>query len=246
MKILLINNIPPFRSSFFKTVGFLYANQRLQHTFNQILFQSYEEDIYMRADIDNWESITVTEIYKLFSTIPIKWGIAGGWALDLHLGKQSRVHDDIDVIILREEQLTAYNYLSGDWMLYKAENGKLVPWQEGEFLKTTNDIWVTKSSSSPWAFQIMLVETEQQSWIYRREKSIRRRLEDIFLRTDDEIPYLRPEIQLLYKGGSSKVREKDFQDLQIMLPYLLPEQRDWLKMTLKRQFPTGHSWLDYI
>ncbi|MGG2106280.1 nucleotidyltransferase domain-containing protein [Lysinibacillus pakistanensis] len=200
----------------------------------------------MRTDIDNWESITITEINKLFSIIPIKWGIAGGWSLDLHLGKQSRAHDDIDVIILREEQLTAYNYLSSDWMLYKAENGKLVPWQEGEFLKTTNDIWVTKSSSSPWAFQIMLVETEQQSWIYRREKSIRRRLEDIFLRTDDEIPYLRPEIQLLYKGGSSKVREKDFQDLQIMLPYLLPEQRDWLKMTLKRQFPTGHSWLDYI
>ncbi|MFJ8091059.1 nucleotidyltransferase domain-containing protein [Lysinibacillus sp. NPDC095746] len=200
----------------------------------------------MRKDIDNWESITVTEIYKLFSSIPIKWGIAGGWALDLHLGKQSRVHDDIDVIILREEQLTAYNYLSGDWMLYKAENGKLVPWQEGEFLKTTNDIWATKSSSSPWAFQIMLVETEQQSWIYRREKSIRRRLEEIFLRTDDEIPYLRPEIQLLYKGGSSKIREKDFKDLQTMLPYLLPEQRDWLKMSLKRQFPTGHSWLDYI
>ncbi|TQR27888.1 hypothetical protein C7Y47_22705 [Lysinibacillus sphaericus] len=200
----------------------------------------------MRTDIDNWESITVAEIYKLFSTIPINWGIAGGWALDLHLGKQSRVHDDIDVIILREEQLTAYNHLSGDWMLYKAENGKLVPWQEGEFLKTTNDIWATKSSSSPWAFQIMLVETEQQSWIYRREKSIRRRLEEIFLRTDDEIPYLRPEIQLLYKGGSSKVREKDFKDLQIMLPCLLPKQRDWLKMALKRQFPTGHSWLDYF
>jgi len=103
----------------------------------------------MRTDIDNWESITVTEIYKLFSTIPINRGIAGGWALDLHLGKQSRVHDDIDVIILREEQLTTYNQLSDDWMLYKAENGKLVLWQEGEFLKTTKDIWVSKSSSSP-------------------------------------------------------------------------------------------------
>lgn len=61
----------------------------------------------MRTDIDNWESITITEINKLFSIIPIKWGIAGGWALDLHLGKQSRAHDDIDVIILRDEQLTA-------------------------------------------------------------------------------------------------------------------------------------------
>lgn len=200
----------------------------------------------MRTDIDNWEPITVTEIYKLFSTIPINWGIAGGWALDLHLGKQSRVHDDIDVIILREEQLTIYNHLSKDWMLYKAENGKLVLWQEGEFLKTTNDIWVSKSSSSPWAFQMMLVETEQQSWIYRRDKSIRREIEDIFLRTNEEIPYLRPEIQLLYKGGSANVREKDFKDLQIMLPYLLPEQIEWLKMTLEKQFPTGHSWLDYI
>ncbi|WP_427108203.1 hypothetical protein [Lysinibacillus xylanilyticus] len=37
--------------------------------------------------------------------------------------------------------MTAYNHLSGDWMLYKAENGKLVPWQEGEFLKTTNGYW---------------------------------------------------------------------------------------------------------
>lgn len=80
-------------------------------------------------------------------------GYCRGWALDLHLGKQSRVHDDIDVIILREEQLTIYNHLSEDWMLYKAKNGKLVLWQEGEFLKTTNDIWVSKSSSSPGLFK---------------------------------------------------------------------------------------------
>ncbi|WP_155590815.1 nucleotidyltransferase domain-containing protein [Lysinibacillus cavernae] len=200
----------------------------------------------MRTDIDNWEPITVTEINNLFSTIPIKWGIAGGWALDLHLGKQSRVHKDIDVIILRDEQLTTYRHLSDDWMLYKAESGKLALWQEGEFLETTNDIWISKGSNSPWAFQIMLVDIEEQNWIYRREKTIRRDIEDIFLRTYEKIPYLRPEIQLLYKGGSSNIREKDTKDFQTILPYLLPEQKDWLKMALKRQFPTGHSWLDSI
>ncbi len=62
---------------------------------------------------------------KFFSVVPIRWCIAGGWALDLHLRKQTREHSDIDVIITREEQLIAYEYLNRDWMLYRAEDGKL-------------------------------------------------------------------------------------------------------------------------
>jgi hypothetical protein len=43
----------------------------------------------MRTDIDNWVPLTVTEINEIFSAIPIMWCIAGGWALDLHIGKKS-------------------------------------------------------------------------------------------------------------------------------------------------------------
>lgn len=54
-------------------------------------------------------------------------------------------------------ELIAYQYLKRDWMLYKAEDGKLALWDDGEYLNSTNDIWVSKSSETPWAFQIMIL-----------------------------------------------------------------------------------------
>jgi hypothetical protein len=32
------------------------------------------------------------------------WWIAGGWAVDLFLGEQTRVHDDVDVAVLRRDE----------------------------------------------------------------------------------------------------------------------------------------------
>lgn len=179
----------------------------------------------LRTDISNWVPLTVLEINKLFSVIPIHWCIAGGWALDLHLHKQTREHSDIDVIITREEQLIAYQYLMHDWMLYRAEDGKLILWEDGAYLNSTNDVWVSKSDDSPWAFQLMIIDTEENFWTYKRNTSIKRPVAEIILKTVEGIPYLRPEIQLLYKAGGSKVREKDFNDFQTMLPSLLPQEK---------------------
>ncbi|OMF37667.1 hypothetical protein BK133_03745 [Paenibacillus sp. FSL H8-0548] len=200
----------------------------------------------MRTDINNWVTLNVPEVCTIYSKIPVTWCIAGGWALDLYVGKQSREHDDVDLIILREEQLTTFQYLSKDWTLYKAENGKLDRWEEGEFLAVTNDIWVSKDSNSPWAFQIMLIDSNHDSWIYGREKSIRRPMADIIAKTKEGIPYLKPEIQLLYKGGSLKIREKDHNDFLNVLPLLEPQSKEWLKASLQTQFPEGHVWMEYI
>ncbi|WP_306433609.1 nucleotidyltransferase domain-containing protein [Paenibacillus montaniterrae] len=200
----------------------------------------------LRTDISNWMPITVPEINKVFSDMPLQWCIAGGWALDLHLCKQTREHSDIDVIIIRDEQLIAYQHLKRDWMLYKAQDGKLDLWEDGEYLNSTEDIWVSKSSEAPWAFQIMIIDTEENFWTYKRDKSIRRPLDEICLKTVDGIPYLRPEIQLLHKAGSSQIREKDYHDFQTMLPSLLPQEKAWLKSSLNRQFPEGHAWINFL
>ncbi|TDF92148.1 hypothetical protein E1757_30605 [Paenibacillus piri] len=201
----------------------------------------------MRTDIYNWKPVSVSEICAIFSEIPITWCIAGGWALDLHLGKQSREHADIDVIVLREEQSTLLTSLiNGGWQLYKAENGKLDLWEEGEFLTSIKDVWVSRDSGAPWAFQIMLIDTNQESWVYHREKRIRRSLKEIMIRTEKGIPYLKPEIQLLYKGGSSAIREKDHHDFLTVFPSLTPQAKEWLKTALVKQFRDGHTWVDYM
>lgn len=193
-------------------------------------------------DIDNWQPLTVEEVSLLLQDIPIMWGIAGGWALDLHIGRQTREHKDIDIIVFRKDQYKVYQYLSKDWILYKAYKGTLELW-EGKQLEQVNDIWVKKDEHSAWAFQLMLVDQVDEDWVYRRHPAIRRKANDIFLKTTDHIRYLRPEIQLLYKGGSAVIREKDDLDWQMMLPHLTVEEKEWVISGLKGQFPEGHRWL---
>lgn len=54
--------------------------------------------------------------------------------------------------------------------------------------------------------------------MYPRLRSIRGPIADLGLETYDGIPYLRPELQLLYKSGTG--REKDSDDLARVLPRL--------------------------
>lgn len=65
-------------------------------------------------------------------------------------------------------------------------------------------------------------------------------LTDIEARSDQGIPYLRPEIVLLYKARHR--RERDEADLEGTLPTLDPAARarlrDWL--------PAEHPWLDRL
>lgn len=195
-------------------------------------------------DIHNWQPLTVEEISLLFQDMPIVWGIAGGWALDLHIGRQTREHKDIDVIIFRQDQQAVYSYLCKDWILYKAYKGTLERWESKELLGQVNDIWVKKDEQSAWVFQLMFVDKIEEDWVYRRHSVIRRKANDIFLTTTDHIRYLRPEIQLLYKGGSSVIREKDNLDWRTMLSYLTIEEKEWLVSGLKGQFPEGHRWIE--
>lgn len=60
------------------------------------------------------------------------------------------------------------------------------------------------------------------------------------LRTDDvlRVPYLAPEIQLLFK--STAVRPKDQLDAEEVVPRLAPDPRRWLAHHLGREHPWHH------
>lgn len=192
----------------------------------------------MRTDLQNWAPLTITEVSNLLASIPVSWGIAGGWALDMHLGRRTREHADIDTVIFREDQQAIFQALRNEWQLYKAKDGKLALWQDGEFLETVNDIWVSRDGQAPWAFQLMLMESEQDQWVYRREKTIRLPKAEIFSMDRNGIPYLKPAIQLLHKAGSSHIRDKDVRDFQAVMPTLSLEEKAWLRDGVQRQFST--------
>ena len=64
-------------------------------------------------------------------------------------------------------------------------------------------------------------------------------------RTDSGIPYLAPEIQLLYKAKAGTLA-KDDADFEVALPLLGADARRWLLACLERRFPGGHGWVERL
>ena len=71
-----------------------------------------------------WQPWQPAEVVRLFSTLTVPWWIAGGWAIDLFLGEQTRHHDDIDVLILRRDQREVRTIFRG-WDVQGAHPEKL-------------------------------------------------------------------------------------------------------------------------
>ncbi len=63
-------------------------------------------------------------IAKLLQAYTETWAIAGGWAIDLFVNKETRKHQDIEVLILREEQVKFKNCLP-DCKFSFVENARL-------------------------------------------------------------------------------------------------------------------------
>ena len=89
----------------------------------------------------------------------------------------------------------------------------------------------------------MLDESKGESWLFRREPSIRRQLSTLIQSGTSGIRYLAPEIQLLYKAKA--VRPHDQDDFERVVPKLNTAARAWLRDSLMRTSP-GHSWLTLL
>ncbi|MGV3490434.1 MAG: nucleotidyltransferase domain-containing protein [Devosia sp.] len=187
-----------------------------------------------------WQPLSPTEVATLFADVGAHWLIAGGWSIDLFIGRVTRVHEDTDVQICRADLLTFQAALPG-WDLHAADPpGTLRRWLPGEvLLPAVHDIWCRPSPTAPWAFQFNVVDTDGDDWIYRRDPCVRLPLAAISRRSPDGLDYLAPEIQLLYK--SKGLRPKDELDFTTVVGLLSPAARRWLDTALALASP-DHPW----
>jgi hypothetical protein len=192
-----------------------------------------------------WQPWLPHEVASFFSALAVPWWIAGGWALDLFIGSQGREHEDIDVEFLRRDQ-QAVRALLGEWDVQEAHpeldaNWPFREWELGQDLRSgVHDIWCRLHKDAPWTLQLMVADITNDQWVFRRDARIQRPLAANVHRTNDGIPYLAPEIQLLYKAKG--LRPKDEADFARTLPYLDEESRSWLAQALALAHP-GHPWL---
>lgn len=196
----------------------------------------------MDDDIYNWDPLSPEQVCELLAGLVVPWWIAGGWAIDLFVGRQTRPHADIDVLVRRGDQLEVQAYLAG-WDLHKTKQPGLKPWLKAEYLKPgINDVWCRRTPQSPWSLQLMLLDTRGDAWVYRRDPAISGSLDSLGKRTASGIPYLSPEIQLLYKA-KAEILDKDKADFEATVPLMSQQARSWLLRCLERRFPDGHEWI---
>jgi hypothetical protein len=187
-----------------------------------------------------WDPALLPEVCALFSALRTPWWIAGGHAIELAVGHCFREHSDIDVLLLRRDQLAVQQALR-TWELWAADPpGTLRPWQPGEFLPIgVHDIWCRPGPSQPWRIQVMLDEAEGGDWVSRRSTGVRRAVERVGAPSATGVPYLTPEIQLFYKA--KQPRPKDEQDFAEVLPSLTTTQRHWLADAISATYG-DHPW----
>lgn len=168
------------------------------------------------------------------------WFIAGGWAIDLFVGRQTREHADIEIAIFRRDQLALQEHLR-DWSLQIAADGKLSPWKKGEYLELPNHAVHCFNASARLPFlEVLLNECADDDWQFRRNARITKPLSRIYLTNDSGIRFLCPEVVLLYK--SKAPRAKDEQDFRAVIERLGFERKSWLKNALSF-CDRKHHWL---
>ncbi len=197
-----------------------------------------------------------------------EYTFCGGQAIDLFLGYETRVHGDIDVCAYWNERDKVIQFMqSQGFMVYEMLGGgrahritdisnqmkakrnifcfkedcplvRLYPHDENdccciEFLH----IGQTEFDFIEFLFN----NRSETQFEYARNRDIKREYEKAVLYADG-VPYLAPEICLLYKSTDTE-REGYQRDFELAYTSMNPEQRAWLQNALKRLYPQGHKWI---
>jgi hypothetical protein len=190
--------------------------------------------------IGSWRTAHPDDARRWLSDIAVPWWIAGGWALDLFLGTTSRAHKDLDVGIFRRDASSVMSSLKG-WEIFEAKDRALSRVVAGAVPRVdVNSLWCRRADSTEWCFELLLDERTDDRWSFRRLPEITRPVAAILRHSADGLPYLSPEIQLLYKAKA--LRPEDQHDFDRVLPRLEAEAAEWLQGALELTHPE-HPWI---
>jgi len=186
-------------------------------------------------DLGAWDPWSPDEVAAALDSVQVRWAVAGGWALDLHLGESTRPHADIEIVAPCGDVHVLRAFLV-DLEWFAVGGGRA--WPIADAPQEVRQSW-GRDRSGRWRLDVIRETWEAGEWVYHRDPRIRRSLTDAIQFSPGGIPHLAPEIVLLLKA--KEPRDKDEADLASTLPSLTPDRITWLRSALEKAHP-GHRW----
>jgi uncharacterized protein CbrC (UPF0167 family) len=179
------------------------------------------------------------DVARHLSGIAVPWCVAAGWALDLFRGRQTREHGDIEIAI-PAAGFTAVRDRFPGYSFDGAGSGRIWADAGPDVLAAVHQTWLRDPATGNYLLDVFREPHDGDTWICRRDETIRLPYSEIIRRTREGIPYLAPELVLLFKAKHA--RPKDQADFDGTVPCMAPAQRETLSGLLARVHP-GHPWL---
>jgi hypothetical protein len=187
-----------------------------------------------------WASSTPRDARLLLDGFPGAWWISGGWAIEAFTGV-SRGHKDVDVTIFRRGVAALREHFRGRLDIWAAGSGTLRPLDGARPRPPAwmGQLWLREHALAPWLLDVLLNPGGPRLWVFKRDPSVTRSLDDATWVAPDGLRYLRPELVLAHKA-KHPTAESDA-DLAATLPLLDRAARTWLRAHLASHHP-GHPW----
>lgn len=190
-----------------------------------------------------WLPLTPRDAAGLLDGLAAPWWVAGGWAIDLFVGRTTRPHADMDIAVPRGSEPALRAHFA-DWDIRVAHDGAFEAWDGEPLTPPRHQFWARPSVDGPWALEFLLEDCDDTTWRFRRDPRVTRPLERFGRASGYGLPYVSPEVVLLYKAkGPGEPRAVE--DVAVAAPLLDAEARRWLRTALDRAHP-GHRWTELV
>jgi hypothetical protein len=188
-----------------------------------------------------WDGWTPEEVARRLNSVDARWYVVAGWAIDLFRGAQTRDHDDIEIGVPRADFAKVRAELA-DYEFDVVGSGRRWPLESSAF-DNHFQTWVRQPKTDIYRLDVFRDPHDGDDWLCRRDERIRMPYVDLIRYSAEGIPYMSPEVALLFKAKG--LREKDQIDFDGTLPLLDAQQRSWLKGNLEILHPS-HDWIEQL
>jgi hypothetical protein len=196
--------------------------------------------------LEAWEAAwSPPQAAEALAGVGVPWAVAGGWAIDLWLGRQTRPHGDLEITVIatdfpairaRLEELGLELFTPGGGEVIRLPPGEAPP-------VDPHQTWAADPAMQAWRIDVFREPGDVETWAYRRDPRLTAPRAFAEVETESGLRAVAPQIVLFFKAKAA--REKDEADFALAAPLLADDQRGWLIEALAARHP-GHPWIERL